>query len=154
MKRCLLIVAMVALAGCSGSSSQTEPTSVPSTILLPASAPPVAPVMLIGELIGSALNDGNTWRGVAEITMLTLDGEPVAGALVSGAWDEGDTEDATCTTDAAGTCRLESDSIRKRVPRTVFEITDIDHSELSYRADLDMVDEPESQPRELTVRKP
>jgi hypothetical protein len=110
--------------------------------------------MLIGELLGSAVNDGNTWRGVAEITMLTIDGEPVTGAVVSGSWDEGDTEDVTCITDEAGACQLESDSIRKRVGQTVLEITDIEHSELSYRSDLDMVDEPESQPRELTVRKP
>lgn len=154
MTRYLLILAMVALAGCSGSPPQTETIPVPSSILLPASDTAVPPVMLIGELLGSSINDGNTWRGVAEVTMLTVDGEPVAGAMVSGTWDEGDTEHASCTTNEAGTCRLESDSLRKRVSETVLEITEIEHSEFSYRADLDMVDEPEAQPRELTVRKP
>ena len=48
---------------------------------------------------------------------------------------------------------MESGSIRKRVGQAVFEITDIEHDELTYHPELDLVEDPEDQPRELTIRK-
>ncbi len=37
--------------------------------------------------------------------------------------------------------------------QAVFEITDIEHDELTYHPELDLVEDPEDQPRELTIRK-
>jgi hypothetical protein len=125
-------------------------------MLLPAKPEPTqAPnIMFIGELNTTSINNGNTWIAVADLTVLDDAGEPVAGVTVSAEWVEGDTEEASCTTDADGTCELESDSLRKRVPRAVLEITALDHDDLEYRPDLDAVDEPEEQPRQLAILKP
>ncbi len=110
--------------------------------------------MFIGELGAAAIRQGNTWVAVAEVTVLDGDDQPVAGALVSGAWDEGDTDTTACITDQSGRCELESGSIRRRVSQTTVAITDVEHDELSYQPELDAVDNPEDQPRELAIRKP
>ena len=110
--------------------------------------------MFIGVLHGFPVNEGNTWVAVAEVTIFDTDDDPVADVRISGEWDEGDTDTTACTTDATGTCELESGSIRKRVGQAVLEITDIEHDELSYHPELDLVEDPEDQPRELTIRKP
>lgn len=151
-----LVIALIALAGCSSASPTVEAPATPSTLLLPAGpAPTQTPsVMFIGELVGTGINNGNTWIAVAELTVLDGAGEPVAGVIVSGEWDEGDTEEASCTTDEDGTCELESDSLRKRVPSAVLEIADLDHDNLEYRSDLDVVDDPEERPRQLAISKP
>ena len=85
---------------------------------------------------------------VARLTVLDGDGEPVAGALVTGEWNEGDTDAGACTTNETGSCELESGSMRKRVSQATFRITDVSHESLSYDPDVDDAD------RDLTVRKP
>jgi hypothetical protein len=156
MIKTFLVIALIALAGCSSASPVVEAPATPSTLLLPAGpAPTQTPsFMFIGELVGASINNGNTWVAVAELTVLDGAEEPVAGVIVSGEWDEGDTEEASCTTDEAGTCELESDSLRKRVPRAVLEITALDHDNLEYRPNLDVVDDPEERPRQLAISKP
>jgi hypothetical protein len=110
--------------------------------------------MSIAELTGSNINHGNTWVAVAEVTVVDSQDDPVAGVEVSGKWDEGDIENPTCTTDKTGKCELESGSIRKRVSQTIFEIIGLEHDVLSYDPDLDAVDSLESQPSDITIRKP
>ncbi len=127
---------------------------MPPTILLPTDTEPGPAVMFIGELDGFAINQGPTWVAQAAVTVLNSEEQPVSGTVVSGNWSEGDTETTSCTTDEAGTCELVSDSIRKRVPKIVFEITDLQNESLAYLAGLDDVDSPEDQPRTITIRKP
>ena len=110
--------------------------------------------MFIGELAGSSINNGNTWVAVVEVTVLDESGDPVPDTLVSGEWDLGDGGSVSCRTDAGGTCELESNSLRKRIPQTVLEITGLEHGNLVYQPDLDEVDDPGERPRELVVRKP
>ncbi|NNC91757.1 MAG: hypothetical protein HKN80_04635 [Acidimicrobiia bacterium] len=153
MKR-LLILALMALSACSGGSPTVVDPPTPSTILLPAEPAPDSTTMFIGELRGFAINEGNTWVAAAEVTILDGEDEPVTGVLISGKWDEGETDTTACTTVDAGTCELESGSIRKRVGQAVLEITHVEHDVLNYDRKLDLVDEPEDQPRELTIRKP
>jgi hypothetical protein len=156
MTRYLLFLAMAALAGCSGGAPTVDAPATPSTILLPAEPAPseALGIMFIGELAGTAVNDGNTWVAVANVTVLDGAGEPVPDVRVSGEWDPGDTGEVFCTTDEAGTCDLESDSLRKRVPLAVLRITAIEHRRLTYHPNLDEADASPEQPRELIVRKP
>ena len=69
MTRYLFVLALAALAACSGPTPAVE---TPSTILLPADPVPSEEpnTMFIGELDGSSLNDGNTWVAVVEVTVL------------------------------------------------------------------------------------
>lgn len=110
--------------------------------------------MFIGELAGFAVNQGSTWVAHVVVTVLDADDEPVAGAMVSGAWSEGDTDTASCTTDETGACELESDSIRKRVSTVVFEIINLEAESLSYLPELDNVGDPGEQPRSISIAKP
>jgi hypothetical protein len=110
--------------------------------------------MFIGKLEGSATNEGNTWLAQAAVTVLDGGNQPVAGAVVSGKWSEGDSETTSCLTDETGACEMESDSIRKRVSRAVLEITNLEHESLTYFPEFDQVDNPEDQPRVITISKP
>jgi hypothetical protein len=154
MIRRFLILTLMGLTACSGGSPTVVASTTPPTILLPAEPAPDPTILFIGELHGFAVNEGNTWVAVAEVTILNGEDEPVAGARISGEWDEGGTETSACTTDDTGTCDLESGSIRKRVGQTVLEITDIEHDQRTYHPELDQVENPEGQPRELKIRKP
>jgi hypothetical protein len=49
---------------------------------------------------------------------------------------------------------MERDSIRKRVSHATLEITKIEHGSLTYFPEFDQVDNPEDQPRVITIRKP
>lgn len=151
MIRRILILGLVVLAGCSEAAPTVEP---PSTILLPADPDPSPSAMFIGELAGSAINEGNTWSARASVTVLDGDREPVANAVISGEWSEGDTETAACTTDEIGTCEIESDSLRKRVSHAVFEITNLEHARLTYLPEPDQLEDPDDQPRVITIHKP
>lgn len=146
----LLLGGLLTLAACSGGTPAETP-AIPSTILLPAETDPSPSVMVLGELTGLALNHGNTWVAVAQVTVLDGGQEPVAGALVTGEWNEGDADTDACTTDETGTCELESGSMKKRVLQATLEITDVSHESLSYDPDLD--DSPDRN-WDLTIRKP
>ncbi len=149
----ILILTLVVLAGCSGAAPAVE-RAEPSTILLP-SGPHSAPeAMFIGELAGSSTNEGSTWLARAAVTVLDGANQPVAGAVVSGNWSEGDSETSSCLTDETGTCEMTSDSIRKRVSHAVLEFTNLEHELLTYFPEFDQVDNPEDQPRVITIRKP
>ena len=152
MIRRALIFGLVVLAGCSEAAPTVEP-SEPSTILLPAASDVTQEAMFIGEVDVSTINEGSTW--VAEVVVAVRDSEnqPVAGAVISAEWSEGDTEATVCTTDNEGMCEFESGSIRKRVANAVLEITDIQHDSLTYVPELDEVDNPQDQPRVITVSK-
>ena len=153
MIRRILILGLVVLAGCSGAAPAVE-RAEPSTILLPSGPDPFPKAMFIGELEGSATNEGNTWLARAAVTVLDGANQPVAGTVVSGKWSEGDSETTSCLTDKTGTCEMERDSIRKRVSHAVLEITNLEHGSLTYLPEFDQVDNPEDQPRVITIRKP
>jgi hypothetical protein len=149
----ILILGLVVLAGCSGAAPAVE-RAEPSTILLPSGPDPASKAMFIGELAGSSTNQGSTWLARAEVTVLDGGNQPVAGTVVSGNWSEGDDEASSCLTDETGTCEIKSDSIRKRVSHTVLEITNLEHESLTYFPEFDQVDNPEDQPRVISIRKP
>ena len=148
-----LILTLVVLAGCSGAAPAVE-RAEPSAILLPSGPDPAPDAMFIGELAGSSTNEGNTWLARAAVMVLDGANQPVAGAVVSGKWSEGDSETTSCLTDETGSCEMERNSIRKRVSHAVLEITKIEHGSLTYFPEFDQVDNPEDQPRFITIRKP
>lgn len=154
MLRRALIPFVIVLAGCSGSPTVVDSVPPSSIILLP-DAPDLAPEgMFVAEFQGSAINDGNTWVAVGRVLVLDDADHPVAGALVTGEWSEGENEGAACTTDADGECDLESDSIQKRVGSAELEVTNVEHDSLAYLPELDDDFDPDGESLAVTVFKP
>lgn len=88
--------------------------------------PPGAEVR-IGGLAGIGQSTSSRyWRATVTITATTPAGAPVANASVSGSWTVGAPD--TCTTGAAGTCTVQSDSLRRSsVSSVTFSVTGVTH---------------------------
>lgn len=89
--------------------------------------------MHLGEIAVAAQdNNDGTWQGIATITVVDEDGNPVEGARLTGGWVGaivyGETE---AVTDAAGTVRLVSNP-GTRSGEVTFCVTGVTHPSLTY----------------------
>ena len=91
----------------------------------------------IGQLTGSTSNLGNTWTADVVITVVNASDQPIANAVVSGSWDQGDDLDDTCETDINGECSLISAPIRKNIKQATLAINAVEYPESKYVADED-----------------
>lgn len=151
--RLLFLGLALVVGACSDGTSSTDAPVIPPTILLPASTSPVPTTLFLGEINATPVNQGPTWLAQVAVSVVASDDQPVAGALVIGRWSGGEIEVASCTTDIAGVCVLESSSIRKRVGSVELTITDIEHNTLSHDAIRDGGGRNED-PGTVTIHKP
>lgn len=150
--RLLILTALIA-AGCAGGAADDDQLVIPSTILLPAADDPAPSDLFVAGLASTAINQGPTWLARVAVSVTDTNDQPVAGAVVTGVWGEGETEIGSCTTDDVGECTLETSSIRKRVGSVELTIDSIEHAGLSHASDLDAAGL-DQDPGTITIPKP
>jgi hypothetical protein len=152
IRRLLIAIALIA-AGCAGGAAGDNQLIVPSTILLPAADDQAPSTLFVADLAASQLNQGPTWLARVVVSVTDTNDRPVAGAVVSGVWSEGETGAGSCTTDVLGECELESSSIRKRVGSVELTIDSVEHAGLGHASELDAAGLDED-PGTITIAKP
>jgi hypothetical protein len=94
-----------------------------------------ASTMHVGSLSGTGVKvSGPNWQ--ARVTILVRDnnGSPVSSAAVSGAWSNGYTGSANCTTNGSGTCTVSTGNIHNRVGSVTFTVNGITHATLTFNS--------------------
>jgi thermitase len=86
--------------------------------------PPAAEGLHVGDLDGSATNQGSTWTAAVVARVHDENHALVDGALVQGLWSGGYSGPDTCTT-VAGQCTMQSGAIAKRDSSATFTVTGI-----------------------------
>ncbi len=90
----------------------------------PPPPPPVgSPGVHVGDLDGSAVNNGSTWMANVEVTVHDETHAAVSGGSVTGQWSNGDP--GQCTLSAAGQCQMMSGPIAKKNGAVSFSISNV-----------------------------
>lgn len=80
----------------------------------------------------SSMQGKKWWKATITIQVHDANEAPVADATVTGAWANGITGTASCTTDAAGRCTVNANKIINTVSSVTFTVTNISHTTLTY----------------------
>ena len=126
---------LMGLAACSAAAN-AEPAATPAPAATQAASGTTtvaATEIHVGDLLGTAVNLGNTWQAQVLVSVVDSNGSPAMGVLVEGTWDEGDILDSSCETDDTGQCELTSGDIIKKVKEATLVIAEVTHPQLPYQ---------------------
>lgn len=107
----------------------------------------------VGDLDGIARTTKNEWSATVTVTVVDGGGNPVAAAEVSGDWTPLVAR-ATCTTDAAGSCTVTSQRVRKTIESLTFSVGSVGHATLGYQPGDNTDPDGDSNGTAITLRKP
>jgi hypothetical protein len=95
-----------------------------------------ASTMHVGDLSGIGVKSGSSnWQARVTIHVVDNTGNDVSGATVSGAWSNGYTGSASCTTGTTGTCTVKTSNLRNsRVSSVTFTVNNLKHATLTYNS--------------------
>ncbi len=108
----------------------------------------------VGDLDGSASNEGKTWTATVVITMHATDHSPVAGVQVGGSWSASGVNTNQCTTGADGTCSVEFPDIRKKLGSVTFTVAGATLAGRPYQPAQNHDDDGDSNGIAIVVGKP
>jgi hypothetical protein len=108
----------------------------------------------IGDLDESSASNKNMWTAHVTVTVHDTDHSPVAGAVVTGTWNDGGSGSGSCTTGASGTCVVISEPVRKREGNVTFTVDGIVASGLSYAASHNHDPDGDSSGTAIGISKP
>ena len=108
----------------------------------------------VGDLDGTATNDGKTWTATVVIAIHAKDHAPVPGVQVSGSWSIGGASVNQCTTGSDGTCVVTFPGIRKNVGSVSFTVTAAMLTGRPYQPAQSHDDDGDSNGRAIVVVKP
>ena len=114
---------------------------------------PVPPQSHVGDLDGSATNTKNSWQAAVTVTVHDAVHQGLSGATMTGTWSGGFSGSASCTTDAAGQCVVQTGSISRNKPSVTFTVTNVTSS-LTYAAAGNHDPDGSSNGSSITVIKP
>lgn len=143
-----------------GSATSTPaPTNTPTDepagpTATPTDEPGGAATAHIGDLDGTAMDNGSRWKVSIAIVVHDDDDAPVSGATVSGSWIEGASGAAGCTTDASGACTVTSGNVKKNEGTITFVVTDVSHASLAYSSADNHDPDGDSDGTTISVNKP
>lgn len=105
-------------------ASVTHPVTV--------TAPAPAGTVSLGSLTASSSLRRGGWTATISLTAVDGNGQPVAGATVSGQWSSGG--DGSCTTEgSAGSCTI-TVNVQKKLSSVTWTVSTITHATLTYEA--------------------
>jgi subtilisin family serine protease len=124
------------LAQASADTVTGVPAGTPRSLLFAGSggalAPAVKTVVVKGIAMATQVPAVGSWRATAEVRLVDDRGAAVAGAQVSGRFSNA-TQDAACTTTAAGVCTLTSAAVPwQAVPVLGFAVTGVKGNAIAY----------------------
>jgi len=89
-------------------------------------AAPAVLAMHLADLQGAGLEGSKgRWDAVATVIVEDADGLPVSGVLVDGAWSNGASGAASCSTDGSGSCSVSKQSLKNNVGSVDFTVTNL-----------------------------
>jgi hypothetical protein len=90
-------------------------------------------VIHIGDLDSSGtVSQNNRWSATVTITVHDTDGNPIAGAIVGGSWNNGTFGSGSCVTNTLGQCSIEKHNIRSNIPVVTFTVDDVTSANNTY----------------------
>jgi len=114
---------------------------------------PVSPQSHVGDLDGSATSSKNNWQAAVTVSVHDSAHGAVSGAIVTGSWSGGFSGSASCTTNAAGQCVVQTGSMNRNRPSVTFTVTNVTGS-LNYSAASNHDPDGSSNGTSITVIKP
>lgn len=72
------------------------------------------------------------WHASVLIEVVTDGGAPASGVLVEGAWSNGASGGASCTTIGSGQCSVEKSNLKSNVPSVAFTVTNLSGTDMNY----------------------
>ncbi len=112
--------------------------------------------MHIGDIDGGSqwMKDGGRWQAAVTVTVLNMEQEGVARALVRGTWGNDRDAEFSCTTDSSGTCTFKSQPLDAGSEFVVFRVTDVLHDNLGYQPDENSDAEGDSDGEAIRIDRP
>jgi hypothetical protein len=132
-----------------------EPTEEPAADPAPEPTTEVPLTLHVADLDGaSAAQNKNKWE--ASVSIVVVDGEqvPLADAVVSATWSQGQLGPATCTSDANGVCSLSSGHVDSEVGSVALTVDAVDHDTHSYDAGANGDPDGDSDGTQITINQP
>jgi serine protease AprX len=114
---------------------------------------PVPPQSHIGNLDASATNTKNSWQATVTVTVHDPTHAGLSGATVTGNWGGGFSGTASCTTNGAGQCVVQTSNISRNKSGVTFAVTNVTSS-LTYAATSNHDPDGSSNGTSITVIKP
>ena len=108
--------------------------------------------MHVGDLDGSSTNQQQRWTAAVTIAVHDRVHGAVAGAAVTGAWDDGSV--GSCTTNASGRCTVSRSAIPKSANRGTFTIRSVARSGFGYNPAGNHDPDGDSSGTTITVQRP
>ena len=108
-------------------------TTIPATTLAATTTTASLPIDATASLTVTANRQGNSWSATVTVTVVDQSGQPVAGVLVTGAWNPALSGETSCTTAANGQCSMTQAGMEARdnkpfVASVTFSITAVTKS--------------------------
>jgi hypothetical protein len=114
---------------------------------------PGAPQSHVGNLNGSTTSTKNNWQASVTVTAHDASHVGLSGAVVTGTWSGGYSGTASCTTNGAGQCAVQSANINRNRSSVTFTVTNV-ASPLTYSAGGNHDPDGSSNGTTITVNKP
>ena len=112
----------------------------------------VLPEMHVGDLDGSSTNQQNKWTAAVTIAVHDKLHGPVAGATMTGTWDDGSA--GSCTTNASGVCTVSRSAVPKSTNRGTFTVRSVARSGFAYTPAANHDPDGSSSGTIITVQRP
>jgi hypothetical protein len=145
-------------ANCVGSGSvptpTRTPTSGPAPTRTPTSGPGITTTMHVGDLDGASTRQSNKWTATVTVTVHDANHNPVANATVTGAWSNGATGTASCTTGSNGQCNVSKSGIRYGKSSVTFTVNNVTRTNYTYASASNHDPDGSSNGTRIVVRKP
>lgn len=120
------------------------------------STPAPLPVLHVGDLDGSGTTTSNSrWKVAVTITVHDAIENPISNVVVSGAWSNGASGTASCTTGANGKCSVTKTGLsRYTVSRVTFSVTNATRSGYTYQASANHDPDGDSNGSAIIINRP
>ena len=113
-------------------ASDSAGDSGSGSISITVGTPPAPVTMHVGDLEGVSETVRNKWQATVTITVHDAGHNLVANATVSGAWSDGATGSAECTTDGSGQCSVIKNNLKSDVASVTFTVNSVAHGSFTY----------------------
>ena len=110
------------------------------------------PEMHLGDLDGATQRLPHAWNGFVTVTVHDSTHNPIANAMVTGAWSSGPT--AVCSTGATGRCSVSRSGISNKTASVTFTVSAVTHAVSIYNPAANHDPDGDSNGTRITVRKP
>lgn len=108
----------------------------------------------VGDMDGYAAANGQNWHAVVTITVHSTNHQPVVNATIVGHWSNGYTGTASCVTNAAGSCTVESGRADRGNNTITFTVDNMSHGSLPYVPASNHDPDGDSNGTSINVQKP